>query len=150
MVSDNQVDLVQSSSGSIGTGINLLDRSASESENSRSVINADEKSASGVCCSCTKNSLCKTSKCKCHASRGSCGTSCGCAASKCTNRVAVAIRLDDSSKSQKIEVRTNHSEVPEADMYNAPDKLHQREDFGPKKQPLRDVENIQVFFQSLL
>ncbi|QHN92582.1 Chromosome-associated kinesin [Arachis hypogaea] len=44
--------------------------------------------ASEVCCSCSKNSLCKTSKCKCRTLGSSCGSSCGCRASKCANRVA--------------------------------------------------------------
>ncbi|RVW56302.1 Kinesin-like protein KIN-4C [Vitis vinifera] len=44
------------------------------------------KTGSKGCCSCSKKSLCKTLKCKCRATNGSCGTSCGCAPTKCTNR----------------------------------------------------------------
>lgn len=40
----------------------------------------------GLCCSCSKKSLCKTTKCKCRSTGGSCGPSCGCTRSKCTNR----------------------------------------------------------------
>ncbi|KAJ7958917.1 Kinesin-like protein [Quillaja saponaria] len=39
-----------------------------------------------VCCSCSKISSCKTTKCKCRASGGVCGTSCGCVPTKCSNR----------------------------------------------------------------
>ncbi|KAJ0260320.1 hypothetical protein HA466_0065400 [Hirschfeldia incana] len=39
-----------------------------------------------MCCSCTKKSLCKTKSCKCRANGSGCGISCGCIASKCSNR----------------------------------------------------------------
>ncbi|KAG7029672.1 Kinesin-like protein KIN-4C [Cucurbita argyrosperma subsp. argyrosperma] len=38
------------------------------------------------CCSCSKKSLCKTTKCQCRSTGRSCGTSCGCALGKCSNR----------------------------------------------------------------
>ncbi|KAK9993618.1 hypothetical protein SO802_023321 [Lithocarpus litseifolius] len=37
------------------------------------------------CCSCSKNSSCKTMRCPCRASGGSCGTSCACLSRKCAN-----------------------------------------------------------------
>lgn len=40
-----------------------------------------------VCCSCSKNSLCKR-KCECVNAGGFCGSSCGCLPGKCTNREA--------------------------------------------------------------
>ncbi|XP_057986945.1 kinesin-like protein KIN-4C [Hevea brasiliensis] len=49
-----------------------------------------------VCCSCSKKSLCKTSKCECRAAASGCGTGCGCAASKCSNRGVLSIKVDDS------------------------------------------------------
>ncbi|RDX86674.1 Kinesin-like protein KIN-4C, partial [Mucuna pruriens] len=45
-----------------------------------------ERTAEVACCSCSKKSLCKTNKCKCRSTGGSCGASCGCTRFKCTNR----------------------------------------------------------------
>ncbi|KAE8666761.1 Kinesin-like protein BC2 [Hibiscus syriacus] len=44
----------------------------------------------GICCSCSKQSSCKTSKCQCRANGSSCGQSCGCSSVKCSNRRAEA------------------------------------------------------------
>lgn len=44
------------------------------------------KTASDVCCSCSKSSSCKTSKCMCRATGIGCGSSCSCRESKCANR----------------------------------------------------------------
>ncbi|RID72316.1 hypothetical protein BRARA_C04213 [Brassica rapa] len=45
-------------------------------------------STSDVCCTCSKSSSCKTMKCQCRATKGSCGPSCGCSSVKCSNRNA--------------------------------------------------------------
>ncbi|KAK9758401.1 hypothetical protein RND81_01G227200 [Saponaria officinalis] len=47
---------------------------------------AKENPNTSVCCSCSKQSSCKTMKCKCRASGGSCSSSCGCTSKKCSNR----------------------------------------------------------------
>ncbi|KAM5549189.1 hypothetical protein ABKV19_000564 [Rosa sericea] len=73
------------------------DISPSASENSTVVTS---KTASPVCCSYSKNSLCKTMKYKCQSKGGSCGASCGCAVSKCCNRKAVPIKSSDSPLSE--------------------------------------------------
>ncbi|XP_022773083.1 kinesin-like protein KIN-4C isoform X2 [Durio zibethinus] len=44
----------------------------------------------GLCCTCSKNSSCKTTKCQCRANGNSCGQSCGCSSVKCSNREAEA------------------------------------------------------------
>ena len=78
------------SAGSSSSYKLMEDMSTSASENSSfetiKPVAASTKIASKVCCSCTKNSLCKTTKCKCRSSGGGCGDSCGCVASKCNNR----------------------------------------------------------------
>ncbi|KAL3830389.1 hypothetical protein ACJIZ3_019191 [Penstemon smallii] len=40
----------------------------------------------GVCCSCSKSSSCKTSRCECRAAHGTCGSSCSCGPTRCSNR----------------------------------------------------------------
>lgn len=58
----------------------------------------------GVCCSCSKLSSCKTKKCECRAAGGICGSSCGCLPSKCANK-------EDSSR--KVTDETSHAELSE-------------------------------------
>ncbi|KAJ7965817.1 kinesin-like protein KIN-4C [Quillaja saponaria] len=55
-----------------------------------------EKTALGLCCSCSKKSSCKTNKCQCRSTGGSCGTSCGCTPSKCTNREEIPVKVNES------------------------------------------------------
>lgn len=93
-----QVGVVQSSF-SVGSSIELLGTDTYESEGSGGNTAVMGKSASGACCSCSKKSLCKTTKCECRAAGGSCGTCCGCAALKCTNR-KVSSKADDSQQSE--------------------------------------------------
>ena len=75
---------------SSGTGSNMLGTNDSEGLKTGAPVeeHAGVKGKAGPkgCCSCSKKSLCKTMKCECRATNGSCGTSCGCAPAKCTNR----------------------------------------------------------------
>ncbi|PRQ21211.1 putative plus-end-directed kinesin ATPase [Rosa chinensis] len=50
------------------------------------IVSVVRKSESGVCCSCSKTSSCKTTKCQCRTTGGACGPSCGCVPAKCSNR----------------------------------------------------------------
>ncbi|KAL9666912.1 hypothetical protein QQ045_001256 [Rhodiola kirilowii] len=63
-----------------------------------------KNSSKVTCCSCSSKSLCKTNKCNCRATGGSCGTSCGCAPSKCANRETVSIKLDRSPEAEVIDI----------------------------------------------
>ncbi|XP_009108069.1 kinesin-like protein KIN-4C isoform X1 [Brassica rapa] len=77
-----------------------------------------------MCCSCTKKSLCKTKNCKCRANGSGCGISCGCIASKCSNR-------GESVRSDKAVQAVVDGKKPVDDKKDA------------NKQPLRDIGNIQ-------
>ncbi|MED6197786.1 Kinesin-like protein KIN-4C [Stylosanthes scabra] len=66
--------------------------------------------ASEVCCSCSRSSTCKTSKCKCKALGGFCGSSCGCRAMKCANRVA-----NESQEPGSVEGTGNDSSTEESE-----------------------------------
>ncbi|KAL0738439.1 hypothetical protein Bca4012_014649 [Brassica carinata] len=57
-------------------------------ENSESDEAVKSMPTSDVCCTCSKSSSCKTMKCQCRATKGSCGPSCGCSSVKCSNRNA--------------------------------------------------------------
>nr|XP_043640176.1 kinesin-like protein KIN-4C [Erigeron canadensis] len=57
--------------------------------------NVIQKTVSGICCSCSKSSSCKTQKCECRAVDGFCSISCGCHPKKCSNRDAVVVEESD-------------------------------------------------------
>ncbi|XAR62078.1 Plus-end-directed kinesin ATPase [Bertholletia excelsa] len=58
-----------------------------------------QKTTTGLCCSCSRSSLCKTTRCECRAGGGSCGISCNCAPTKCSNR--------DSALSHSLELEAD-------------------------------------------
>lgn len=145
----NQADLVQTSV-SLGSNIHASGTDASESECSRGNTSMIEK-PSGVCCSCSKKSLCKTLKCGCRAAASSCGASCGCALAKCTNNKKVPFKLDDISQPKMPEdiaeepKGTSHDTIliQNKTVKNIPET---NEDCGPRKQPLREIGNTLVCF----
>ncbi|XP_062098284.1 kinesin-like protein KIN-4C isoform X2 [Humulus lupulus] len=130
----------------------------SGSENSIPSIAARNKNESSTCCSCSKKSLCKTSKCICRSNGGSCGTSCGCIASKCSNRVALPIQLNDSPGPEIAEAKVNSLKIAET-RKDATDASHgamllqnaleqqlteKNDHQGSYKKPLSDIGNIRM------
>ncbi|KAK9219484.1 hypothetical protein WN943_008129 [Citrus x changshan-huyou] len=122
------------SSASVGSSTNLLETDTSESEFSGVVVAAMEKPASGVCCSCSKKSSCKTSKCECRVSGGSCGTSCGCAANKCTNRELGSVETEMTSS-----LTSEGAMLLQNSLIEKP--LETKDDCCTRKQPLREIGN---------
>ncbi|KFK27871.1 hypothetical protein AALP_AA8G439800 [Arabis alpina] len=61
------------------------------------------------CCTCSRSSSCKTMKCQCRATKGSCGPSCGCSSVKCSNRNNAISELVD------LEMNENSQESDEKD-----------------------------------
>ncbi|MCL7043437.1 hypothetical protein MKW94_030591, partial [Papaver nudicaule] len=60
--------------------------------------------AQSICCSCSRSSKCKTTKCQCRDAGGACGASCGCVPSKCENRESkMRVDVHDSAQSDEIE-----------------------------------------------
>ncbi|KAJ4701462.1 kinesin-like protein KIN-4C [Melia azedarach] len=129
----SQVDPVQSSA-SAESSINTLDFNTPESEFSEGVTVANGKTVSRVCCSCSKKSLCKTSKCECRASGGSCGTSCGCAVSKCTNRESGIVETETSNN-----LASQGAMLLENSLIEKPPEM--KGDCALRKQPLREIGN---------
>lgn len=116
-----------------------------------------------VCCTCSKSSSCKTTKCQCRANGGACGLSCGCIPSKCSNRGS-KIERDERMQSDLVRDVRNATENDETDeesrdlvshgarlLQNA---LAERpseapsEDGGTKRKPLSDIGNTLVRFHS--
>lgn len=158
MISDVQDDLSQPSF-SLGSSDELFEGpKTSESENFGEANIAREKSAVGKCCSCSKKSLCKTSKCRCRSTGDSCGKSCGCALSKCTNREAVPLKLSNSPQSETAESIPNCLDIVEAERTGivasqgamllqgalAEKPAEMNNNRRPRKEPLCDIGNTLV------
>ncbi|KAG5045443.1 hypothetical protein JHK82_014832 [Glycine max] len=112
-----------------------------------------ERTSEGICCSCSKKSLCKTNKCKCRSSGGSCGASCGCTRLKCTNREPNQLEGSEPLKSGNTECTQEASAEDKDGSVIASEcaKLLQsalvqkpascKDNLVPKKKPLRDIQN---------
>lgn len=118
-----------------------------------------------VCCSCSRSSYCKTTKCQCRASGGACGLSCGCRPSKCANRGSKSER-DESIRPDSVGDVRSGSENDATDeesrdlvshgarlLQNAlaerrPSEAPPAEDGGAKRKPLSDIGNTVVCFHS--
>lgn len=75
-----------------------------------------QKNISPICCSCSKQSLCKTMKCKCRAAQGNCGPLCGCDLARCSNRESAYTQEDnDLPPSEFIEPTRTALETDEAE-----------------------------------
>ncbi|KAI4307497.1 hypothetical protein L6164_030676 [Bauhinia variegata] len=116
----------------------------------------ERETAEGVCCSCSKKSLCKTTKCKCRLIGESCGKSCGCTSFKCTNREQVPVAAGESSNSENTKCTANASPLVDGTengniVASEGAKLLQsalvekpadsRDNLGPRKKALRDIQN---------
>ncbi|XP_010450332.1 PREDICTED: kinesin-like protein KIN-4C [Camelina sativa] len=96
----------------------------SQPETSEETLCKKEQNKADLCCSCTKKSLCKTKSCKCRANGSGCGDSCGCLASKCSNREEENVKPMQPVDAKK-PAGISH------------------DDKDANKQPLRDIGNIQ-------
>ncbi|CAH8312894.1 unnamed protein product [Eruca vesicaria subsp. sativa] len=101
------------------SGKTLFDKKTSEEAHCQK-----EQSKAEICCSCTKKSLCKTKNCKCRANGSGCGISCGCIASKCSNR-------EENVRSDKAMQAVDGKKPVDNNNKDA------------NKKPLRDIGNIQ-------
>ncbi|PON49781.1 hypothetical protein PanWU01x14_228170 [Parasponia andersonii] len=134
------------------------DTDISGSEHSFPSIVTKNKNESSICCSCSKKSLCKTTKCVCRSMGGSCGTLCGCVASKCTNREALPIRLNDSPEPEIAEAKVSGLKMvePRKDTTGASQgamllqsalleqPAEKNDNHGLYKKPLSDIGNIRL------
>ncbi|OIW04314.1 hypothetical protein TanjilG_32506 [Lupinus angustifolius] len=111
-----QIRKRKSKSGRLSMEDNQTNSSSEDvKDNSKEGIKcAPEKTASNVCCSCSKSSSCKTTKCQCRALGNNCGSSCGCLATKCANRASVSNESQELTQSG-VEGTGNDSRIVETD-----------------------------------
>lgn len=114
-----------------------------------------EKSNTGSndCCTCSKYSLCKTTKCQCRAAGGSCGTACGCVATKCTNREYVSNMLpeadivegngsssgSDEPEKKSLALASEGAMLLQSALAEKP--VETNDENGPRRKPLSDIGN---------
>ncbi|CAN1825897.1 Kinesin-like protein KIN-4C, partial [Linum perenne] len=103
----------------------------------------------GGCCSCSKKSLCKTSKCECRAAKGSCGERCGCTTSKCSNRKGLA-KKDSSLQSVVTAQESAHTAGSGTTSATSPLNDHKTSEETIIRQPFSEIANVQVGLQSVV
>ena len=107
-----------------------------------------KKTAEGLCCSCSKRALCKTTKCKCRSTGESCKTSCGCTLFKCQNRElnSIAAPKSDSAIHEMEDgsiIASEGAKLLQNALVEKP--AHFRDNPGPINKPLSDIQNSLVF-----
>ncbi|KAF4346427.1 hypothetical protein G4B88_018398 [Cannabis sativa] len=109
-------------------------------------------SGSGVCCSCSKNSSCKTNKCQCRSSGGFCGFSCGCMVSKCANReieksqqsnlaegIVNGVRADEAEKDRLLV--SHGAMLLQTALVDKTTETNEDGGLGPRRKALADIGN---------
>ncbi|KAL3634051.1 hypothetical protein CASFOL_021105 [Castilleja foliolosa] len=107
-----------------------------------------------LCCSCSKSSACKTSRCECRAANGSCSLTCSCEATRCSNRgeiIAKDLSIPESNEAavavgNVLETeRNNNNDLASHGamlLQNAlSDKPVSTNDGGTIRKPLSDIGN---------
>ncbi|KAK4276890.1 hypothetical protein QN277_014987 [Acacia crassicarpa] len=123
--------------------------------NLSSETEAKRDKSDGLCCSCSKKSLCKTNKCRCRSAGGSCGRSCGCTHFKCTNRELNPVSAGEPPKSEHTEnvktasaidimengsmIASEGAKLLESALLEKPAAV--RDNPRRKKKPLSDIQN---------
>ncbi|ESQ31839.1 hypothetical protein EUTSA_v10003526mg [Eutrema salsugineum] len=103
-------------------------------------------SSSDVCCSCSRNSSCKTMKCQCRARKGSCGASCGCSSVRCSNRNAdsdsEAFEDSEKDKEQQQVLASRGAMLLQNALADKPvEETNDDEGTRKKRKPLSDIGN---------
>ncbi|XP_057773194.1 kinesin-like protein KIN-4C [Salvia miltiorrhiza] len=100
----------------------------------------------GVCCSCSKSSSCKTSRCECRAASGICSSSCSCEATRCSNREASMKNMLQLSDNMSVcdEAETSHDLAAHGAMLletALSEKPANQNTDGAARKPLSDIGN---------
>lgn len=148
--------------GAFSHPIEVSDSESSKTEASdERMTTVTQKTASGLCCTCSKSSLCKTMRCECRAGRGSCGVSCNCVSSKCSNRDGTLTNAldylsnselgdcnDESDRSQNL--ASEGAKLLQSALAEKP--VEANEGNEPTRKPLSDIGNtvVQYFLTFLM
>ncbi|KAK7311683.1 hypothetical protein RJT34_09973 [Clitoria ternatea] len=132
----------------ISDGIDKIKMDTPEMSGSSESNVKGEGTAEGLCCSCGKRSLCKTTKCRCRSAGGSCGASCGCT-TRCTNRKLNQLAGNEQLKSDNTDasavdkdgsvVVSECAKLLQSALVEKPASC--RDNPGHIKKPLCDIQN---------
>ncbi|TKY74442.1 Kinesin protein FRA1 [Spatholobus suberectus] len=86
-----------------------------ENSGDRLLDASGETASSDICCSCSRTSSCKTTKCKCKTMGSSCGSSCGCLATKCANRASISNESQEPTQWGLVQSSGNYPSIEETD-----------------------------------
>lgn len=124
----------------------------SESEVSDHDNRDDDEDGGWGCCSCSMKSQCKTTKCECRRMGDSCGGSCGCLPTLCTNRETLAAdsseRIDDENKEdnseKSSELISQGAALLQSVLRERVEAQKDDDGNGSKRKPLSDIGNRPV------
>ena len=112
-----------------------------------------QKTASGVCCTCSRSSSCKTTRCECRAGGESCGISCNCVPTKCSNREAAIVKVSNHSTQSELADSSDEKERSQ-DLVShgamllqsalAEKPVETNDENEPRRKPLSDIGNTVV------
>ncbi|OMO50768.1 hypothetical protein CCACVL1_30271 [Corchorus capsularis] len=93
----------------------------------------------GLCCTCSKQSYCKTPKCQCKANGNSCGESCSCSSVKCSNRETEANISNDVGTKEEQNLAAQGAMLLQNAMEGV--KAEANDDGATKRKALTDIGN---------
>ncbi|XP_021759754.1 kinesin-like protein KIN-4C [Chenopodium quinoa] len=127
--------------GRSGSDSKSLDTDGGSLKGEDSVDIVKENSTSTICCTCSKQSFCKTMKCECRASGGSCSSSCGCSSNKCSNREGESKEdcIPPNDVEHDRDLATQGATLLQNALTERPAEQH--EENGAKRKPLADIGN---------
>ncbi|KAK9130015.1 hypothetical protein Sjap_010502 [Stephania japonica] len=109
--------------------------------------NSEASASESLCCSCSKVSSCKTSKCECLAAHGFCGTACGCVSTKCTNRDRDSSELNgktgcvDTESDTQTKFLASHGAMLLQSALSEKPVVAKNDQNGTQRRPLSDIGN---------
>ncbi|XP_057490870.1 kinesin-like protein KIN-4C [Actinidia eriantha] len=121
-----------------------------EGDSCEGTVASIQRTASEVCCTCSKSSSCKTMRCECRAGGGSCGISCNCVPTRCSNREAATIKVSDHSMQSEL-VESSDKKERSQDLVShgamllqsalAEKPVETNDANEPRRKPLSDIGN---------
>ncbi|WCJ42628.1 Kinesin-like protein KIN-4C [Euphorbia peplus] len=113
----------------------------SRSESASSAEVRIESEGGVLCCTCSKYSLCKTSKCQCRSAKGVCGPSCGCIASKCSNREEENAETGDEERERNEDLASQGAMLLQNALVQKDSETNNNNGGVKRRKPLSDIGN---------
>ncbi|KAK6130752.1 hypothetical protein DH2020_035510 [Rehmannia glutinosa] len=104
---------------------------------------AKKRNSEKVCCTCSKSSSCKTSRCECRAASGNCSLSCSCEPTRCSNREEIttnetAGNMFETHETDRNDLASHGAMLLQTALSEKPVSTN---DGGSIRKPLSDIGN---------